>query len=75
MKFRTFQEAARQTDQRPGTDLADIAVHLLGLVGEAGLGRHGVQEAAPRRPRAHGIQGAHPRGARRCAVVHRDPRQ
>ncbi len=36
MKFRTFQEAARQTDQRPGADLADIAVHLLGLVGEAG---------------------------------------
>jgi NTP pyrophosphatase (non-canonical NTP hydrolase) len=36
MKFCTFQEAARQTDQRAGTDLADIAVHLLGLVGEAG---------------------------------------
>lgn len=36
MKFRTFQEAARQTDQRQGTDLADIAVHLLGMVGEAG---------------------------------------
>jgi NTP pyrophosphatase (non-canonical NTP hydrolase) len=36
MKFRTFQEAARQTDQRAGTDLADIAVHLLGMVGEAG---------------------------------------
>jgi NTP pyrophosphatase (non-canonical NTP hydrolase) len=36
MKFRTFQEAARQTDQRQGTDLADIAVHLLGVVGEAG---------------------------------------
>ncbi len=36
MKFRTFQEAARQTDQRPGTDLADIVVHLLGMVGEAG---------------------------------------
>jgi NTP pyrophosphatase (non-canonical NTP hydrolase) len=36
MKFRTFQEAARQTDQQPGTDLADIAVHLLGMVGEAG---------------------------------------
>ena len=36
MKFRTFQEAARETDQRAGTDLADIAVHLLGLVGEAG---------------------------------------
>lgn len=36
MKFSTFQEAARQTDQRPGSDLADIAVHLLGMVGEAG---------------------------------------
>jgi NTP pyrophosphatase (non-canonical NTP hydrolase) len=36
MKFRTFQEAARQTDQRQGRDLADIAVHLLGMVGEAG---------------------------------------
>jgi NTP pyrophosphatase (non-canonical NTP hydrolase) len=36
MKFRTFQEAARQTDQRQGSDLADIAVHLLGMVGEAG---------------------------------------
>src|SRR6266516_4318972 len=36
MKFRTFQEAARQTDQRPGTDLADIVVHVLGMVGEAG---------------------------------------
>lgn len=36
MKFRTFQEAARQTDQRQGADLADIAVHLLGMVGEAG---------------------------------------
>lgn len=36
MKFRTFQDAARQTDQRQGTDLADIAVHLLGMVGEAG---------------------------------------
>lgn len=36
MKFHTYQEAARQTDQRAGTDLADIAVHLLGMVGEAG---------------------------------------
>lgn len=36
MKFRTFQEAALQTDQRPGSDLADIVVHLLGMVGEAG---------------------------------------
>jgi NTP pyrophosphatase (non-canonical NTP hydrolase) len=36
MKLRTYQEAARQTDQRQGADLADIAVHLLGMVGEAG---------------------------------------
>lgn len=36
MKFHTYQEAARQTDQRQGADLADIAVHLLGMVGEAG---------------------------------------
>lgn len=36
MKFSTFQEAAHQTDQRPGSDLADIVVHLLGMVGEAG---------------------------------------
>ena len=36
MKFRTYQEAARQTDQRQGADLPDIAVHLLGMVGEAG---------------------------------------
>jgi NTP pyrophosphatase (non-canonical NTP hydrolase) len=36
MKFCTYQEAARQTDQRQGAELADIAVHLLGMVGEAG---------------------------------------
>jgi NTP pyrophosphatase (non-canonical NTP hydrolase) len=36
MKFREYQEAARQTDQRPGSDLSDIAVHLLGMLGEAG---------------------------------------
>jgi NTP pyrophosphatase (non-canonical NTP hydrolase) len=36
MKFSTYQEAARQTDQRQGAGLADIAVHLLGIVGEAG---------------------------------------
>lgn len=36
MKFSTYQEAARQTDQRQGAELADIAVHLLGMVGEAG---------------------------------------
>lgn len=36
MKFREYQVAAAQTDQRPGGDLADITVHLLGLAGEAG---------------------------------------
>ncbi len=36
MKFSTYQEAAHQTDQRQGADLADVAVHLLGMVGEAG---------------------------------------
>jgi NTP pyrophosphatase (non-canonical NTP hydrolase) len=36
MRFREYQEAARQTDQRPGGDLADVAVHLLGMLGEAG---------------------------------------
>lgn len=36
MKFREYQEAARQTDQRPGGDLSDVAVHLLGMLGEAG---------------------------------------
>src|SRR6266704_2871967 len=36
MRFSDYQDAARQTDQRPGGELADIAVHLLGLAGEAG---------------------------------------
>lgn len=36
MKLKEYQEAARQTDQRVGTDLPDIAVHLLGMLGEAG---------------------------------------
>jgi NTP pyrophosphatase (non-canonical NTP hydrolase) len=36
MKLKDYQEAARQTDQRPGDDLPDIAVHLLGMLGEAG---------------------------------------
>ena len=36
MKFREYQEAARQTDQRPGVNLSDLAVHLLGMLGEAG---------------------------------------
>jgi NTP pyrophosphatase (non-canonical NTP hydrolase) len=36
MDFNDYQQAIRATDQRPGTQLQDIAVHLLGLVGEAG---------------------------------------
>src|SRR5690242_13974478 len=36
MRFKEYQDAARQTDQRPGNELADVAVHLLGLFGEAG---------------------------------------
>jgi NTP pyrophosphatase (non-canonical NTP hydrolase) len=36
MEFAEYQKATRATDQRPGRELADIAVHLLGLVGEAG---------------------------------------
>lgn len=36
MEFNAYQDAIRETDQRPGTDLEDIAVHLLGLSGEAG---------------------------------------
>lgn len=36
MRLREYQDAARQTDQRAGDDLADIAVHLLGMIGEAG---------------------------------------
>lgn len=36
MKFTEYQKSASRTDQRPGGDLADIAVHLLGLAGEAG---------------------------------------
>jgi NTP pyrophosphatase (non-canonical NTP hydrolase) len=36
MRFSDYQDAARQTDQRPGDELADVAVHLLGLAGEAG---------------------------------------
>lgn len=36
MHFDQYQRAIRQTDQRPGTDLEDITVHLLGLAGEAG---------------------------------------
>jgi NTP pyrophosphatase (non-canonical NTP hydrolase) len=36
MEFSDYQKAARATDQRPGTDLEDLAVHLLGLAGEAG---------------------------------------
>lgn len=36
MEFDDYQQASRATDQRPGADLADITVHLLGLAGEAG---------------------------------------
>ena len=36
MEFAEYQRTARDTDQRPGTDIADLAVHLLGMVGEAG---------------------------------------
>lgn len=36
MEFRQYQEATRTTDQRPSHELKDIAIHLLGLAGEAG---------------------------------------
>src|SRR5258708_36406818 len=36
MRFEDSHDAACQTDQRPCDDLADIAVHLLGMLGEAG---------------------------------------
>lgn len=36
MKFSDYQRSIRETDQRPGTDHEDMAVHLLGLAGEAG---------------------------------------
>lgn len=36
MEFAEYQRATRATDQRHGADLEDVAVHLLGLVGEAG---------------------------------------
>lgn len=36
MKFTDYQELIRSTDQKPGSELEDIAVHLLGLAGEAG---------------------------------------
>jgi NTP pyrophosphatase (non-canonical NTP hydrolase) len=36
MEFSDYQKAARATDQRPGVALEDLAVHLLGLAGEAG---------------------------------------
>lgn len=36
MQFAEYQKAARETDQRPGVDSEDIAIHLLGLTGEAG---------------------------------------
>lgn len=36
MEFSEYQRQAERTNQRAGNDVADIAVHLLGLVGEAG---------------------------------------
>ncbi|OZE43155.1 MULTISPECIES: nucleoside triphosphate pyrophosphohydrolase family protein [unclassified Rhodococcus (in: high G+C Gram-positive bacteria)] len=36
MQINDYQERAQRTDQRPGDGLADLAVHLLGLAGEAG---------------------------------------
>lgn len=36
MEFAEYQKSARATDQRTGAELEDIAVHLLGLAGEAG---------------------------------------
>lgn len=36
MQFSEYQQQAQLTNQRSGDDTADIAVHLLGLVGEAG---------------------------------------
>jgi NTP pyrophosphatase (non-canonical NTP hydrolase) len=36
MDFPEYQRAVRDTDQTHGQELADVAVHLLGLTGEAG---------------------------------------
>lgn len=36
MEFGEFQQQAQRTNQRAGDDVADVAVHLLGLAGEAG---------------------------------------
>ncbi len=36
MKFSDYQRSIRETDQRPGKELEDMTVHLLGLAGEAG---------------------------------------
>jgi NTP pyrophosphatase (non-canonical NTP hydrolase) len=36
VEFRRYQDVTRGTDQRPANELSDIAVHLLGLAGEAG---------------------------------------
>jgi NTP pyrophosphatase (non-canonical NTP hydrolase) len=36
VKFSEFQKQVRETDQRPGQELEDFVVHLLGLAGEAG---------------------------------------
>lgn len=36
MQLSDYQHATHDTDQRSGSELADVAVHLLGLLGEAG---------------------------------------
>lgn len=36
MKFSEYQDKAKRTNQRAGDDVAEVAVHLLGLAGEAG---------------------------------------
>lgn len=36
MQFSDYQRSIRETDQRPGKNLEDVTVHLLGLAGEAG---------------------------------------
>jgi NTP pyrophosphatase (non-canonical NTP hydrolase) len=36
MELRDYQAAVRGTDQRPGRDVLDLIVHMLGLAGEAG---------------------------------------
>lgn len=58
MEFREYQRRAAETDQKTGEDLEDIAVHLLGLTGEAGS----VAEAYKKKLRdkeAHGTWKVH----------------